>query len=247
MSWIEEAVFEAPVGSMPPRATEAAAMPREEVVVVKEEMRAAAESTSLETEPILIREAPLDAEEASLVIATLDGKQQTITLRLGLSGMQAALAVGAYLGVLLREEFALAFPEKKGWLDEEASLGEQGLQAGATLVFKKKYFIADEELSRVDETDIRLMYPQCVDGLVSGFFKADQGHVIGLGALEARVYQAAHEERMPSVAELTGFLPMAFRDGATVKCVIDQVEAMKLMSEMEYGCLSFFFSFFLFC
>ncbi len=54
----------------------------------------------------------------------------------------------------------------------------------------QKYFIADEELSRADEVDVRLLYPQCVDGLVSGFFfRCDKGHVIGLAALEARVFQ----------------------------------------------------------
>ncbi len=56
-------------------------------------------------------------------------------------------------------------------------------------MFKKKYFIADEELTRSDEIDVRLLYAQCVDGLVSGFFRCDQGHVIGLAALEARVYK----------------------------------------------------------
>ncbi len=46
---------------------------------------------------------------------------------------------------------------------------------------------------------------------------------------------ALHNERMPTIQELTEFLPLEHRDGATVKCVIDQVEGMSLMTGMEYG------------
>lgn len=185
-------------------------------------------------EPVSINEAPPDANDATFVVCGLDGSSRTLGLRLTLTGLQAALAAGAQLGSTRREDFGLAFPEKRGWLDEESTLGEQGLCDGDTLVYKKKYFIADEELSRRDEVDIRLLYPQCVDALVSGFFRGEVGHLVGLAALEARVYQAAHGERMPSVQQLSEFLPVEHRDGATVKCVIDQVGAMSLMSEMEY-------------
>jgi hypothetical protein len=42
-----------------------------------------------------------------------------------------------------------------------------------------------------------MLYPQCVDGLVSGFFRCDYGIVIGLAALQTRVYKAFHQETMP--------------------------------------------------
>ncbi len=74
---------------------------------------------------------------ASLLVCGLDGSQNTIELRLGMTGLEAALAVGSFLGVTKREEFGLAFPAKKGWLDEDQSLADQGLRAADTLIFKK--------------------------------------------------------------------------------------------------------------
>lgn len=168
-----------------------------------------------------------------MFVLGLDGSRTDVVLRWDMTGLQAALAVGALMCVTLREEFGLAFPEKKGWLDEEQSLREQGLVFGDELIYKKKYFIADEELARCDENDVRLMYPQCVDGLVNGFFKCTQGHVVGLAALQARVCQAEHNGVAPSIQELADFLPVEYRDGATVKCVIDSTEGMSLMSGMD--------------
>jgi talin len=181
---------------------------------------------------IVVNERPV-AEEGRVVILGLNESRTDVTLRMGMNGLEAALAVGSILGVSLREEFGLAFPEKKGWLDEEYTLEEQGVAFGDELIYKKKYFIADEELARSDEDDVRLMYPQCVDGLVNGFFKCTQGHVVGLAALQARVFQAQHDGAAPSIQELAEFLPLEYRDGATVKCVIDTAEGMSLMSGMD--------------
>ena len=110
----------------------------------------------------------------SLAIRCLDRTVRPVMMDLRFSGLEAGMHVGRQLGVMLLAEFALAFPDKGGWLDEEMNLLSQGVTGSSELVFKKKFFVADEELSPQAEVDIALMYPQCVDGLLHGSFKCNQ-------------------------------------------------------------------------
>lgn len=168
-----------------------------------------------------------------LTIRGLNGSRNEVEVDLRLSASDACYHIGRVLGVKLLREFGLAYPEKRGWLDEEWSLFKMGIRSGHELVYKKKYFIADEEISRDDEVDISFMFPQCVEGFINGAFRCSQGHAIGLAALRARVFQAEGRGNLPSVSEMAEFLPPDMRNGATVKCVIDQVEGMKTLPKLD--------------
>ena len=145
----------------------------------------------------------------------------------------------------LVREFGLAFPEKhRSWLDEESSLISQGVCTGSVLIYKKKYFIADEELTPEDAIDVRLMYPQCVDGFLHGSFRCSQTHAITLATLQAVVLATTtkdgnlsviedDERSTPSVAALAELLPTGMRNGATVKCVMDGLENSQTLSRTE--------------
>jgi hypothetical protein len=161
----------------------------------------------------------------SLKICGLDKSVREMTLDLRMNALDAATYVGHQLKVKLVAEFGLAFPEKGGFLDEDLSLQAQNVQAGSELVYKKKFFVADEELLPTDVMDIVLMYPQCVDGLMRGSFKCSQSHAVGLAALQAVVL--GEHKAGPSVSELAELLPPDMRNGAAVKCVMDQLEGMK--------------------
>lgn len=148
-----------------------------------------------------------------------------MTLDLRLNALEAACSIGKELKLKLVGEFGLAFPEKGGFLDEELSLAAQNVVAGSELMFKKKFFIADEELLPSD-ADIVFMYPQCVEGFMRGSFKCSQTHAVALAALQAIVL-SEHSATGPSVSELAELLPPEMRNGAAVKCVMDQLEEMK--------------------
>ncbi len=168
----------------------------------------------------------------SLKVRCLDKTVRHVMLDLRFSGLEAGLQVGRELRVTLINEFGLAFPDKGGWLDEELALLAQGITAVSELVYKKKFFVADEELTPRDEVDVGLMYPQCVDGLLHGSFKCSQTHAVGLAALQA-VVTTAEGKNGPSVSELAELLPPDMRNGAAVKCVMDQLEGMQALSAAE--------------
>jgi hypothetical protein len=162
---------------------------------------------------------------AVLKICGLDKSVREMTLDLRFNALDAANWIGNELKLKLVGEFGLAFPEKGGFLDEEQSLAAQNVVAGSELIFKKKFFIADEELLPSDP-DVAFMYPQCVDGLLRGSFKCSHAHAVGLAALQA-VVLGETSKTDPSVSELAELLPPDVRNGAAVKCVMDQLEGMK--------------------
>lgn len=161
----------------------------------------------------------------TLKICGLDKSVRSITVDLRLNALEAACWIGRELKIKLVGEFGLAFPEKGGFLDEELSLAAQNVVADSELVFKKKFFIADEELQPCDP-DIMFMYPQCVEGLLRGSFKCSSTHAVGLAALQA-VVLGEQSKSGPSVSELAELLPPDMRHGAAVKLVMDQLEGMK--------------------
>jgi hypothetical protein len=188
--------------------------------------------------------APKPELEESKVIGELqvvgpNAVPHSITLDLRFTAREACLYIGEVLKVRLREEFGLAYPQG-GWLDESQSLYDLGLSAGSEVAFKKKFFVADEELRPEDGADIELMYPQCAESFRNGAFECSLEHAIGLGALQACVQQ--HQYQLPevdgvpvtpSVSELAELLPLDMRNGATVKCVMDQLEGMTALSKAE--------------
>ena len=188
------------------------------------------------TAPALVEDvAPKETgEKLLLTVRGLDGRSVEVEMDAGLSGLEAGIRTGKQLGVTLVREFGLAIPDKGGWLDEEMSLAAQGVVDKSELVYKKKFFIADEELTPRDAVDIALMYPQCVNGLLQSSFKCSQTHAIGLAALQAVVVLQESQGRLaPSVSELADFLPLEMRNGAAVKCVMDQLENMKELDAAE--------------
>lgn len=80
---------------------------------------------------------------------------------------QLAEVIGKKMNIKNYEEFSLN-TQAVGWLNGLQSLQEQGVPEDEVVVFKKKFFVDDGNISRDDPVQLHLVYVQSRDAIVSG-------------------------------------------------------------------------------
>ena len=85
------------------------------------------------------------------------------------------------------EEYSLLLPGNPRWLSSAEPLCSQGIDEGALVVFKKKYFVTDMQIDKSDIKQLGLLYHQCQKAIVAGEYPCTTEEALSFAALQLQV------------------------------------------------------------
>lgn len=85
------------------------------------------------------------------------------------------------------EEYSFLLPGATRWLISADPLSTQNVDEGQMVVFKKKYFVTDQNVDKSDMKQLGLLYHQCQKAIVSGEYPCSTEEALSFGALQMQV------------------------------------------------------------
>jgi len=95
--------------------------------------------------------------------------------------------IGEKLSMTNADEFSLREEGKEDWLTQTKPLHEQGVGDDVMLLFKKKFYISDAQVSMDDPLALHLVYVESRDAILNGSHPCTQDEAVMFGALQSQV------------------------------------------------------------
>jgi len=95
--------------------------------------------------------------------------------------------IGEKMSMTNADEFSLREEGKEDWLTQSKPLHEQGVPDDAVLLFRKKFFINDAQVSMDDPLALHLVYVESRDAILNGSHPCTQDEAVMFGALQCQI------------------------------------------------------------
>lgn len=96
-----------------------------------------------------------------------------------------------------------------GWLVNDKSLREQGIDETQVLLLRKKFFFSDQNVDRNDPVQLNLLYVQSRDAILNGTHPCTEEEACQFGAMQCQVQFGDHQpdKHKPGFFDVKGLLP----------------------------------------
>ncbi|KJE89680.1 hypothetical protein CAOG_009384 [Capsaspora owczarzaki ATCC 30864] len=121
-----------------------------------------------------------------------------------------------------------------GWLLNDRSLREQGIDETQVLLLRKKFFFSDQNVDRNDPVQLNLLYVQSRDAILNGTHPCTEEEACQFAAMQCQVQFGDHQpdKHKPGFFDIKGLLPPEYAKNKSVEKRIFQEHA-KLHSMTE--------------
>ncbi len=159
------------------------------------------------------------AKEIALSIWCMDGRCEKVTASVTWTVRQLLLTMGAKLTLWQVSFFALSETDVNAntpdrWLDPEKTLEQEGLVAGASLVFKIKYFKYPKKLR--DPAAVHFFYAQTQAQILHGTMETSETMCFRLAglqmAIQAQTYRPQDLRKGALTREISKWIPKGHLD-----------------------------------
>eukprot|EP01117_Protostelium_nocturnum_P014479 TRINITY_DN550_c0_g1_i1.p1 TRINITY_DN550_c0_g1~~TRINITY_DN550_c0_g1_i1.p1 ORF type:complete len:2591 (+),score=755.90 TRINITY_DN550_c0_g1_i1:291-8063(+) len=121
---------------------------------------------------------------------------------------EIVLAIGEKLNMASADEFSLKLDGAEDWLTQTKPLHEQGVADDTILIFKKKFYITDSQVSMDDPIALHLVYVESRDAILNGNHPCTQSEAVMFAALQCQVVVGNWSKDRK--IDCKDFLPVAF-------------------------------------
>jgi len=142
-----------------------------------------------------------------LKVKLKDDTVKTVLIDDTLTVSEIAKVIGEKLSVGNGEEFSLKIPEKSEWLNPTLPLHEQGISDDTLLLYKKKFFVSDANVSTEDPITLHYIYIESRDAILEGSNPCTIEEACQFAAMQCQVVLGSYDANKEKKIDFKDFLP----------------------------------------
>eukprot|EP01091_Cochliopodium_minus_P013533 TRINITY_DN4387_c0_g1_i2.p1 TRINITY_DN4387_c0_g1~~TRINITY_DN4387_c0_g1_i2.p1 ORF type:complete len:2395 (+),score=901.68 TRINITY_DN4387_c0_g1_i2:60-7244(+) len=170
-----------------------------------------------------------------LKVMTLDKAEKVVMIDDSQAVQVIIDAIGQKFDVMHPEEYSLVKLDTNAWLDPRKSLPEQFVTDTETILFKKRWFVYDNDVTKEFKITLNLLYYECVLNVINGTYVVTANESVDFGAWQAQVEFGTMDVEKHKVEFLDKklYFPEQYREKKNVKLLLRAWENLGKMKKED--------------